>query len=97
MSKIFSLIFSILFIYGCATTSACSDRAARLADAIHYQQNLRGTPQNAIVDAFGLPDAKEAYCPSCDSVEVWHYQTPYCQEGLHLLFVNRIATDIDYW
>ena len=99
MCKTIAFVAAAFFVSGCAAVSPYSNQAnsIKIKHTIKYSQPLKGMQKPQVVDTLGYPDSSDVYYPRCNTVEVWDYCHSECTEGLHLVLVNGIVTDVGYW
>ena len=92
------IIFSIaVLLCGCATTHDYPAHEIRLQSAIKYEEKFPMMSKQQVLTMLGDPHLTEVYNPWCNSVEIWHYSSGQCCEGLHMALVNDTVQDVGYW
>ena len=96
MNKLYLLVF-LLLLCSCAPGGKYFSPEVRLQRAIKYEEHVAPISKQQLLNNFGEPSLSEVYYPWCDVVEVWHYFSSQCCEGLHVVMVNDVVQDVKYW
>jgi hypothetical protein len=90
-------MLALLLLFCSCARGSYSLQESRLKRAIAYEQDTGVISKQQLINSFGEPSLTEVYYPWCDVVEVWHYFSSQCCEGLHVVMVNDVVQDVKYW